>query len=267
MRKIISSILAVAVVLASFSIVAFADPTTNLYFNDGSDTIAATSDTVTLTLYLDKNDEEILTYGYTGLSIKYTISNADVATTALKDSSNFDTSVEVNTTTLLYAGTDFYVPGAAKDAIATYTITRKDDATSSVITISDVLLSDYSTPYTYACTYPETVTINWPSAGPSVTGESAEYKTSTITGTNGKSYKDVPTYGVSATVSGTATTLTFKLNVNYEEDGTAAAAPKVLDGGSVVGYISDGTVTFRAAIVGVPTNVEITGITPVFTAN
>lgn len=265
MKKFLSCILSVAVILSCFSMVVFAAD--DVYFYDGTNAVTAvtaTSDTYTVDIYL--NPTESMKSAWIGnMQGVFDVTNGSITSAAGGTLSPLTDMT--NTVNIGYydAGDGAYEPSDAVQ-LAHITVAREGAAATSVVSFSSFLIGDWE-----GASYNEytvgSLTITWPSAGPSVTGESAEYETSTITGTNGKTYKDVPTYGVSATVSGTATTLTFKLNVNYKKNGTPVAAPEVLDGGSVAGYISEGTVTFKAAIVGVPTDVEITGVTPVFTAN
>ena len=162
MKKLISSILTIVVILTCFSVTAFAADT-NLYFNDGATTITADADTIDLTLYLTKDDEDILAYGYDMIQLNYTISGATMAGTALKSSTDFDDSNSVSSTTLLFtAKSALYIPTQATDALATFSLTRDGDAKSATITFTNVMLQDTVTPFEYKCTYPTTVTINWP---------------------------------------------------------------------------------------------------------
>lgn len=265
MKKFLSCILSVAVILSCFSMVVFAAD--DVYFYDGTNAVTAvtaTSDTYTVDIYLNPT-ESMKKLWISSLAGTYSVTNGSItAATATNQLTNLDDLS--NTINLNYSTAgDSYEPSDAVK-LGNITITREGTAATSVVSFSSFEINDYDGT-SYGDYTVGSLTITWPSAGPSVTGESATFNTSTITGANGKTYKDVPTYDVSATVGGTATTLTFKLNVNYKEDGTPVADAKVLDGGSVIGYLDDVTVTFKAAIVGVPTNVEITGITPVFTAN
>ena len=251
MRKIFASVIAITLILSSFSLVAFAADS-NVYFGDGSGSIVATDDTVTLSLYLDKDDEDIATYGIGNLEFTYDVTDATVVPAtndALKSSFTLAFGIDTKDKKLVYTAADSYIPSKVTE-LATFVVTRVGDVATSKITLGDVILTD-STGFAYTATS-KGITITWPSSAPAT--PEVKDVTTTATGTTFGNYKDVPLFNCGATVSGaTADTKIFiepELFLDSVSNGTRAKTE--IPGLTIDG---EGKVVIRIAIVGAPEGV------------
>lgn len=252
MRKILTSVLALVLILSSFSMVAFAADT-NIYFGDGGGSVTADSDTITLKLYLDKSDEDITQYGFANLQFKYMVTDATVVPTENNDlKSSFSLAFGIDTTEkqLVYTAGDAYIP-SGKVELATFVVTRANDVATSKITFSSINLTD-STGYAYTATSKD-ITITWPSSAPEPEvslGTPTTEKEVTVGDTK---YEDVYTYVGEAEVTNLGSKnvkLTPYAKLNGEPHTLTSAPTIVIPNAQFEG----GNVAFKFVLIGAPTS-------------
>ena len=248
MRKIFASILVLAMVLTSFSMVAFAAPATDIYFGtEGITTVTATEDTYTVEVYYNPASHAVEYDGvyYIGsLSVKTAVTGATITNTAASIT-NLDSDVSSTDIMFSAAGDPAELTGVVK--MADITVTRADNAETSVLTLSAATASDYDGDYQPTVA---TLTITWPGAQAAeeeVDATVISQGKETVNGVN-NSYWGVwvGRYSVSA---GTKTLKKVVVTFNGDTRNNGAAKEYAKDGLSITG---DGTVNFEVAILGVP---------------
>lgn len=259
MRKIFASILVLAMALASFSMVAFAAPATDVYFGtEGITTVTATEDTYTVEVYYDPAShmenfgEGYNEYYVNKVEVKTSVTNGTIKNTAAKvgDGTLMKGDDTSNTMISQIAEGDSYVAeGAFK--IADITVTRDGDAKTSVLTLSDAKAADYDlVNYNLSAA---TLTITWPGSEPTE-------ETATFTGTaaydnfkgdSGDWYLGV-WVGEYNVTSGSAAKAIKKISVTFTGDTNHEFVVDKDRNNKDLNISGEGTTTFKIAIVGVP---------------
>jgi len=246
MRKIFASILVLAMALASFSMVAFAAPATDIYFGaEGVTAVTATEDTYTVEVYYNPASHAM---GYDGvyyigsLSVKTAVTGATITNMAATIT-NLDSDVSSTDIMFSAAGDPAELTGAVK--MADITVTRADNAETSVLTLSAATASDYDGDYQPTAA---TLTITWPGSEPEETTTEVAAAKAEYTNVQGGSGDNifgvwVGTYNVTA---GDAAKAVKKVSVAFTGD---SHAPFVVDNLNIEGA---GTTAFKVAIIGVP---------------
>lgn len=254
MRKILASILVLAMALTSFSMVAFAAPATDVYFGvEGVTTVTATEDTYTVELYYNPTSHAAEYDGiyYIGaFSVNTAVSNGTLVNKPATIE-NLDNTSSTNYTILFNtAGDPAYLTGATK--VADITVTRDGEAAESVITLSNAGSGDYDGEYTPTVS---SLTIKWPSAGPI---ECPDDVVATEIEIDGTTYTNVPNKAVE--VAGYAGQKSGKVVAEYWVDGCTALGTKEISFTNLVNLTGSGNATFNVAITGVKDGVVITDI-------
>lgn len=262
MRKFFAIMLAMILCVACISGSVFAAPTTNLFLGDGSAQISATSDTIDVDIYFKAGGKFLADkeeYGDTmllgALQIDFSATNSDCTSKVVTLSG---LNGVAGTKSIVYSqkvakgGNGYNYPTDAFK-VGTLSLTRKNNAESSVITISGITLQDdYGTVYDDA-TYQETLTITWPSSAPEPVVIAAEANREVA------GYTDVVNFSSVLTgVSGDNPTLTFDL---YENGKFHKSYEESL-GNGVTFDKNSGKLGFKIAILGAPTDTTITLVNP-----
>lgn len=259
MRKFVVSVLALTLILTCFSIVTFAAPTTNIYMGDGSGNITATSDTVTIDVFVDPSSNDDMAscinldgfgsaWGLDTVAINLAFDNATgvakgASLTGLNDASG-DAAIAFTNSGA------FYTYSSEVFKLATITVNRTNEAASSTVKLSNALFK-VGDVETVGLTCQDTLTITWPSSAPEPVVIAAEANREVA------GYTDVVNFSSSLTnVTASAPTLTFDL---YENGEFHKSYEESLGNGIT---LDGGTLSFKIAILGAPTDTTITLVNP-----
>lgn len=264
MRKIITSILAIALILTSFSMVSFATTYNIIYLGDGSGSYTADSDTATLDLYFDIEDEVLAAWGVCALEFTYDVIGANVnpSINSTLDSAlgtskiTYEFSNTINKFVLAVNPTEegkgVLPDGAIK--LGTFVVTRLNDAATTTISFANMDATD-----TDGDSYgmkAENLTITWPSSTPEASAEidsASDEKGTTIDAGNDLTYINVPNYVGKVSVSNLGdkkVVVTPVIKVNGETKTDLKSAPPItFDENS---SFDNGKVVFKFALIGAP---------------
>lgn len=260
MRKFVISVLAMALVLTCFSVVTFAAPTTNIYMGDGSGNITATSDKVTIDVFVDPSSNADMascigsegfgsTWGLDSVSINLGFTNATGVAVGSPLSGLVDTSGDA-AISFMNSGA-FYTYSSEAFKIATITVNRADEAATSVVKLTNPVFT-VGNQAVVDLTCQETLTITWPSSKPVVSDKAMSYDKDTF-----DKYTDVPCFNGSAKITGTYTGVKLGFDLYNGETFNKTVEPVSIVAGKTMTVIEDGTIKFKVAVIGVPAGTDV----------